>query len=64
MTGLRPEIGDPQSVLSASRESASSAAVQDIGRGINFYDQDPPYDRDRNLPQATYGPPPETEFED
>src|SRR4051794_32043561 len=35
---LRPEISDPQSVLDANREG-SSAAVQDIGRGINFYDE-------------------------
>jgi DNA-binding NtrC family response regulator len=35
---LRPEISDPQSVQDTSREG-SSAAVQDIGRGINFYDE-------------------------
>jgi transcriptional regulator with GAF, ATPase, and Fis domain len=35
---LRPEIADPQSVVD-SRSDASSAAVQDIGRGINFYDE-------------------------
>jgi transcriptional regulator with GAF, ATPase, and Fis domain len=36
---LRPEISDPQSVASASEEGASVGAVQDLGRGINFYDQ-------------------------
>jgi DNA-binding NtrC family response regulator len=36
---LRPEISDPQSVVSTSHEGASNAAVQDIGRGINFYEQ-------------------------
>ena len=36
---LRPEISDPQSVASASEEGASMGAVQDLGRGINFYDQ-------------------------
>ena len=35
---LRPEINDPQSVLEASRDGSSSV-VQDIGRGINFYDE-------------------------
>src|SRR6185295_14984893 len=35
---LRPEISDPQSVLD-SRSDGSSAVVQDIGRGINFYDE-------------------------
>src|SRR5882757_1132264 len=35
---LRPEIADPQSVLDSNREGSSSA-VQDIGRGINFYDE-------------------------
>src|SRR5213592_1955442 len=35
---LRPEISDPQSVASASEEGASMGAVQDLGRGINFYD--------------------------
>ena len=35
---LRPEISDPQSVSDASRDGSSSA-VQDIGRGINFYDE-------------------------
>jgi DNA-binding NtrC family response regulator len=36
---LRPEISDPQSVASTSEEGASMGAVQDLGRGINFYDQ-------------------------
>src|SRR5258706_5164155 len=36
---LRPEIADPQSVASTSEEGASMGAVQDLGRGINFYDQ-------------------------
>ena len=36
---LRPEISDPQSVAIASEEGASVGAVQDLGRGINFYDQ-------------------------
>jgi DNA-binding NtrC family response regulator len=36
---LRPEISDPQSVAVASEEGASFGAVQDLGRGINFYDQ-------------------------
>jgi two-component system, NtrC family, response regulator len=36
---LRPEISDPQSVIVASQEGASVGAVQDLGRGINFYDQ-------------------------
>jgi len=36
---LRPEISDPQSVAIASQEGASVGAVQDLGRGINFYDQ-------------------------
>ena len=36
---LRPEINDPQSVLSASRNGTSTGAVSDIGRGINFYDE-------------------------
>lgn len=35
---LRPEIADPQSVMD-SRSDGSSSAVQDIGRGINFYDE-------------------------
>ena len=36
---LRPEISDPQSVSVVSQEGASVGAVQDLGRGINFYDQ-------------------------
>jgi transcriptional regulator with GAF, ATPase, and Fis domain len=36
---LRPEIADPQSVISIAREGSSFAAVQDIGRGVNFYDE-------------------------
>ena len=36
---LRPEISDPESVITASQEGASVGAVQDLGRGINFYDQ-------------------------
>jgi transcriptional regulator with GAF, ATPase, and Fis domain len=36
---LRQEISDPQSALDSSREGSSTIAVQDIGRGINFYDE-------------------------
>jgi transcriptional regulator with GAF, ATPase, and Fis domain len=36
---LRPEISDPQSITVASQEGASVGAVQDLGHGINFYDQ-------------------------
>ncbi len=36
---LRPEISDPQSVITSSEAGASMGAVQDLGRGINFYDQ-------------------------
>jgi DNA-binding NtrC family response regulator len=36
---LRPEISDPSSVVSSSHDGASNAAVQDIGRGINFYEE-------------------------
>jgi transcriptional regulator with GAF, ATPase, and Fis domain len=36
---LRPEISDPQSAIVSSQEGASVGAVQDLGRGINFYDQ-------------------------
>jgi DNA-binding NtrC family response regulator len=36
---LRPEISDPTSVVSASHNGASNIAVQDIGRGINFYEE-------------------------
>jgi DNA-binding NtrC family response regulator len=36
---LRPEISDPQSVVSSSHGGASNAAVHDIGRGVNFYEE-------------------------
>ena len=36
---LRPEISDPESVTISSHEGASMAAVQNIGRGVNFYDE-------------------------
>ena len=36
---LRPEISDPKSVVSTSHEGASSGAVGEIGRGINFYEE-------------------------
>jgi DNA-binding NtrC family response regulator len=36
---LRQEIADPQSVMASSQEGSSFAAVQDIGRGVNFYDE-------------------------
>jgi transcriptional regulator with GAF, ATPase, and Fis domain len=36
---LRPEISDPESVTSSSHEGASMAAVQNIGRGVNFYEE-------------------------
>lgn len=36
---LRPEISDPQSVVSAGHDGASNAAVHDIGRGVNFYEE-------------------------
>jgi len=36
---LRPEIADPQAVIASSQEGSSVAAVQDIGRGVNFYDE-------------------------
>ncbi len=36
---LRPEISDPESVANRSQEGASTAAVQNIGRGVNFYDE-------------------------
>jgi len=36
---LRPEISDPQSIVASSHDGASNAAVQDIGRGINFYEE-------------------------
>lgn len=36
---LRTEISDPQSVAARSHDGASTTAVQDIGRGVNFYDE-------------------------
>ena len=36
---LRPEISDPKSAGSASHDGASSGAVGEIGRGINFYEE-------------------------
>lgn len=36
---LRPEISDPQSVVTASHDGASNAAVHDIARGVNFYEE-------------------------
>jgi DNA-binding NtrC family response regulator len=36
---LRPEISDLASGQAAAREGTSAGAVQDIGRGINFYDE-------------------------
>jgi DNA-binding NtrC family response regulator len=36
---LRPEISDPLSVAASSHDGASLNAVQDIGRGVNFYDE-------------------------
>lgn len=36
---LRPEISDPQSVATRSHDGASMNAVQDLGRGVNFYDE-------------------------
>ena len=36
---LRPEISDPQSVAARSHDGASMTAVQDIARGVNFYDE-------------------------
>jgi len=36
---LRPEIADPQAVIATSQAGSSFAAVQDIGRGVNFYDE-------------------------
>lgn len=36
---LRPEISDPKSVVSTSHDGASTGAVGDIGRGINFYEE-------------------------
>ena len=36
---LRPEISDPQSIVTASQDGASNAAVHDIARGVNFYEE-------------------------
>ena len=36
---LRAEISDPKSVASGHQDGASNAAVADIGRGINFYEE-------------------------
>jgi len=36
---LRPEISDPKSAVSSSPDGASSGAVGEIGRGINFYEE-------------------------
>jgi DNA-binding NtrC family response regulator len=36
---LRPEIADPQAMIASSQVGSSVAAVQDIGRGVNFYDE-------------------------
>jgi DNA-binding NtrC family response regulator len=36
---LRTEISDPKSVVSGHHDGASNAAVGDIGRGINFYEE-------------------------
>jgi DNA-binding NtrC family response regulator len=36
---LRSEIADPQAVTATSQDGSSFAAVQDIGRGVNFYDE-------------------------
>ena len=36
---LRTEISDPKSVVSGHQDGASNAAVSDIGRGINFYEE-------------------------
>jgi DNA-binding NtrC family response regulator len=36
---LRNEISDPQSVAARSHNGASITAVQDIGRGVDFYDE-------------------------
>jgi DNA-binding NtrC family response regulator len=36
---LRPEISDPESVATSSSPGASISAVQNIGRGVNFYDE-------------------------
>lgn len=36
---LRAEISDPKSVVSGHHDGASTVAVGDIGRGINFYEE-------------------------
>jgi DNA-binding NtrC family response regulator len=36
---LRNEISDPQSVAARSQNGSSITAVQDIGRGVDFYDE-------------------------
>ena len=36
---LRNEISDPKSVAARSHDGASMTAVQDIGRGVDFYDE-------------------------
>jgi DNA-binding NtrC family response regulator len=36
---LRPEISDPQSIVTTSHDGASNAAVHDIARGVNFYEE-------------------------
>jgi DNA-binding NtrC family response regulator len=36
---LRTEISDPKSVVAGHHDGASNAAVTDIGRGINFYEE-------------------------
>lgn len=36
---LRSEISDPQTARAAAREGTSGAALLDIGRGVNFYDE-------------------------
>jgi DNA-binding NtrC family response regulator len=36
---LRPEISDPKAAGSTSHDGASSGAVGEIGRGINFYEE-------------------------
>ena len=36
---LRPEISDPQSIVTTSHDGTSNAAVHDIARGVNFYEE-------------------------
>ena len=36
---LRPEISDPQSIVTSSHDGASNAAVHDLSRGVNFYEE-------------------------